>query len=249
MDYLAETKRYYAQWLSVDPKLLDKAGIFCLYSSERNKIQDGYNERLDFYAYISGQTIILTYGCRIKQEMAWIQDFFHYKDDLGEFKKNVKEKIGKNLYHDYKYYFNRLPLNINVSNARPLTQQDYPDFLRFFQELYPESEAESWLPDYFNKLVAEEYVFGVYVGDKLVSASDSPSMPYMKESLVEIGINTLPEYRGKGYAKMVIASMLNHLINLSRVPIASCASSNLASQKLLEGTGFVKFAEVVSLSL
>jgi len=249
MDHQTATKCYYAHWLSVDPKLLDKAGIFCLYSPERDKIQEGYNGCLDFYGYISNQTIILTYGRRFKQEVAWIQDFFNYDKNLEEFKKKVKEKIGKSLHHDYKYYFNQLSLNINVSNAKQLAQSDYPDYLRFFQELYPEGEAESWLADYFNKIVAKGYVFGVYIDGKLVSASDSPSMPYMNENLVEIGINTLPLYRNKGYAKTVIASMLSYLINSSKVPIASCASTNLASQKLLESTGFVKLAEVVSLSL
>jgi RimJ/RimL family protein N-acetyltransferase len=249
MNYLAETKRYYAEWLSVSSELLDQNGVFCFYSPERDAIQVGYSKSFDLYCYISGQTTIITFGCKLEHSIDWVQEFFQTNGNLAEFKKIVKEKLGKNLQQDFKYYFAESPSDIDVSKARQLTKQDYSSYLHFFKTQYPDSQAETWLADYFNVSTSKGYVFGFYVGDELVSVSDSPDMPYMNENVVELGINTLAEYRNKGYAKIVLGAMLEFVTSIQKVPIVSCASSNIASKKLIEGVGFAKLADVVSLSI
>jgi len=250
MNYLAATKNYYAEWLAVSPELLDQEGKFYLsYSPNRDTVQDGYSKPFDLYAYLSGQTAIVTYGRKLEQNIDWIRASVENNKDIAELKKVVKERLGKNLQHDYKYYFSELPSGIDFSKARQLTAKDYPAYLHFFKTQYPDSEAETWLADYYKEIASKGYVFGFYIGDELVSASDSPDMPYMKDNAVEIGINTLPAYRNKGYAKVVFGAMLKFINSIHKVPIVSCASSNIASQKLIESTGFVKLADGVSLSL
>ena len=54
----------------------------------------------------------------------------------------------------------------------------------------------------------------------------------MKEDIVELGINTLPEYRNQGYAKIILGVASRYVTNSKKVPIVSCASSNTASQKV-----------------
>lgn len=249
LNYLAATKNYYAQWLSVPPELLDQAGNFYLYSSERDQVQEGYHKPFDLYGYLTDLTTIITYGRKFEQDHPSVLKTFNEDSDVFQIKETIKEKTGKNLQHDYKYYFTRLPHIVEIEKARQLTQQEYPDFLLFYQTQYPDSQADSWLVDYFDEIVAKGYVFGIFDDDKLVSVSDSLAMSYLKESAVELGINTLPAYRNRGYAKIVLGAMLRFVFSLSKVPIVSSASSNIASQKLVESIGFVKLADGVSLSL
>jgi RimJ/RimL family protein N-acetyltransferase len=249
LNYLAVTIRYYAEWLSVNPTLLEQGGKFCLYSSERDINQEGYSQPFNLYGYFSNKTIIITYGQKLEHHLGWIQEFIQNNGSLDEFRKLVNDKVGKHLQHEYKYYFTELPSDIDISKARQLTTQDYPAYLHFFKTQYPNSEAETWLDGYFNEIAAKGYVFGLYVGNELVSTTDAPGMPYMRESVVELGVSTLPDYQGRGYAKIVIGAMLKFLMSIQKVPIVSCGSSNMASQKLIESVGFIKLADVVSLSL
>lgn len=249
MNYLIDTQKYYANWLSVNPDLLNQDGIFCSYSPERDCIQEGYSKPFDLYGYFSQHTAIISCGRKLEKEIDWIQESFQISNDLIEFKKAVEEKLGTYLHHDYKYYFSELPSGIDTAKAKQLTEENFPDYLDFFKSQYPESKAETWLASYFKEIASKGYVFGLYIDEKLVSASDSPSMPYMKEQAVEIGINTLPEHRNKGYAKTVLGAMLKFLSSNQKVPIISCASSNTASQKLIQTLGNIKLADVLSLSL
>lgn len=250
MNYLIATKKYYAEWLGVSPELLDQNGMLYLtYSPNRDSVQIGYQKPFYLYAYLAHQTMIITYGKKLGQNIDWIRAYFENNIDIDGLRKAVKERLGKNIQHDYKYVFSKLPSEIVFTQARQLTREDYPAYLRFFLTLYPNNEAETWLAGYFKKITAKGYAFGLYIGDELVSATDSPDMPYMKESVVEIGINTLSAHRNQGYAKIVFNTMLKFIISIQKVPIVSCTSSNIASQKLIESMGFMKLADVVSLSL
>lgn len=246
--YLPLTKEYYAHWLSVPPPLLDMSGIYSQYSPQRDHQQEGYSEHFDFYGYFSGETAILSYGSQLRDEIGWISDFFTAKRDFQEFGKLVQSRFGATLHIDYKYYFDHL-VDVDTSRVKQLTLQDYPAYLEFFQTQYPDSEAETWLEEYFTGMVERGYVFGVLVDGKLVSATDTPEMPYMKDILVEIGINTLPGYRRQGYATMVVVALIKKILSEQKVPIVSCAASNSASQKLAEKVGFIKFADVLTFSL
>lgn len=249
MNYLEETKKYYAEWLGVNLELLNQEGMFFSYSPNRDIVQYGYNKPFDLYAYLSGKTTIVTYGQELVRSLDWIQASFKNTKDIIELKRIYFDHFGEILQHDYKYYFSKLPLNIDYSKSKQLKLKDYPAYLQFFKTQYPDSEADSWLGDYYERIVSKDYAFGVYVGDELVSVSDSPDMPYMKDNTIEIGMNTLPTYQNKGYAKIVLGSMLKFITNIPKVPIVSCTSSNIASQHLIESMGFVKLADVVSLSL
>ena len=210
MNYLDETIKYYAEWLGVSPELVDQAGTFYLsFSPHRDTVQEGYNKPFDLYAYLSAETTIVTYGQALLQSVDWIQSSFKNTKDISKLRGIFYDQFGKLLQHDYKYYFSKLPSDIDCSKANQLTLKDYPAYLQFFKTQYPDSEAETWLADYYKEIVEKGYAFGFYVGGNLVSVSDAPDMPYMKDRAVEIGMNTLLAYRNKGYARIVLGAMLN----------------------------------------
>lgn len=90
---------------------------------------------------------------------------------------------------------------------------------------------------------------GVYADAMLVSCTDAPDMPYMGAQVQEIGINTLREYRGKGYAAMACGSCIRELTCRHKTPLWSTEAGNQASRRLAEKPGFNEFAEVVSVTL
>lgn len=202
----------------------------------------------DFYGCFSGKTILLSYGSRLVQEIDAIRNFFAAGGDLHTFREWLRHRLGVESHVDYKYYLSHL-IDVDTSQVRQLNLQDYPAYLEFFQTQYPDSEAETWLEAYFRKMVEQGSVFGIFADGKLVSATDTPDMPYMKDALVEIGINTLPEYRNRGYATAVVVALIRKLIAEGKVPIVSCTASNLISQRLAEKIGFRKLADVITFSL
>ena len=120
-------------------------------------------------------------------------------------------------------------------------------FLDFFIKNNPNCNDYSWVGDYFLELVKKKYCHGIIVDGILASATDAPDMPYMSDCVQEIGINTLAEYRGKGYAQMTCISMINELVSSNICPIWSANIENNGSNKLAQKIGFVKYCDVLTI--
>lgn len=243
------TVNYYASWLGVCPHQLSQPGIQCVYSLEREKTQIGYNQPYALYLYITDKTIVISYGEKASVHRDWIYDYFSSSKDLTQLKTLLYDKIAISPRHDIKYLFTGNIPEAPNTHIRQLNINNYPEYLTFFLKDNPESGTTDWLYDYFNDIVAKGYIFGVYEDNQLVCATDAPSMPYLQDKVVEIGISTLNEFRNRGYAAQSVCAMLQYLILNGKTPIYSCASTNIASQMLAQKTGFTKLADVISISL
>jgi predicted GNAT family acetyltransferase len=74
-------------------------------------------------------------------------------------------------------------------------------------------------------------------------------MPYMSDEVQEIGINTLSNYRGRGYATIACQGSINEILKNGKIPQWSTSITNIASQKLAEKLGFVKLGDVITLTI
>ncbi len=140
-----------------------------------------------------------------------------------------------------------MPEGLDTARARQLTRDDYVDFLAYHTAQYPDAHQESWLHAYFNKIADKGYVHGVYVDDRLVSATDVPDLPYMADVVVEPGISTLASYRRRGYARTVVGALLKQWLKEGKVPLWSCNLANTGSQRLAEDLGYAKLADVITI--
>jgi len=70
-----------------------------------------------------------------------------------------------------------------------------------------------------------------------------PEMPFMSNEVQEPSIDTLPEYQGKGYAKMACTAMIRELIDNDVCPLWMTSAGNTASIRLAASLGFKKFSE------
>jgi GNAT superfamily N-acetyltransferase len=65
------------------------------------------------------------------------------------------------------------------------------------------------------------------------------------ETLWDISIDTLAEYRQRGYAALCVAFLIEHFRQQGLAPVWGAVESNLASMKLAEKLGFVPNAQLV----
>jgi hypothetical protein len=247
-NYLSITKRYYAEWLGVDPAVLDRPGVLAVPSSRREERQTGYSRAFELYCFVSGETTVISYHRRFEEREGDLVQLFANGGDLEETKAGLTELLGVAARHAYKYRFVRLPEGLDTTRARQLTRDDYADFLAFHTAQYPGARQENWLQAYFNGVVDKGYVYGIYEDGQLVSATDAPDLPYMVDVVVEPGINTLPGYRRRGYARTVVGALLKQVLGDGKVPLWSCSASNVGSQQLAESLGYAQLADVITVS-
>lgn len=241
------TLAYYSLWIGQENILLqNKKGIEFLYSEERNKTQQGYGVPFDIYIFKSPERTVISYGSNAKQYISTFADNLDENmtiDEIG----NIAERI----FHvkpvrNIKYVYSR-QINLNTS-AVTLTASDFHKYKEFFEKCHHVT-AGDWLYDYFIGMAEKRLCCGFYLDNTLVSCTDAPDVPYMNDTVVEIGVNTLPDFYGKGFATECCKKCISNILKNNLCPIWSASSDNIASQALAEKIGFEKVADVITLTL
>jgi len=246
--YMEKTLEYYSKWLGEDGILSQNFnGIKYVYYKERNEIQYGHGQPFDIYIFVMGNKVIVSYGDKAKSKIEIFRDSIGDFKSIDDLKSYLKKIYGKVIGHNIKYVFNGKKTNINKSKV--LDKNDYKEYESFFRKCNPKCSNIEWLQVYFEEMICENLCVGAYEDGKLVSCTDVPGVPYMSDEVHEIGINTLSDYRGKGYATTACQGRINELIKNGKVPQWSTSITNLPSQRLAEKLGFVKIADVITLTL
>ena len=100
-------------------------------------------------------------------------------------------------------------------------------------------------PDEFPDVVLREGRHLVMVDDSLASQAWTQDGSLQAS---ELAVETLPEFRGKGYARQVAAAWASHEVKAGRVAFYSYKVSNLASEALARSLGVVQYARSTSYS-
>ena len=79
-------------------------------------------------------------------------------------------------------------------------------------------------------------VCAVMVDSSIVSVAYTDLPPDGKA--VEVGVETAPAYRNRGYAKDALTKLISELDRIDTVPIYICSQSNTASMRLAKSLGF-----------
>jgi RimJ/RimL family protein N-acetyltransferase len=255
MDTIDEiTCEYYSRWtgVKISPQ---KSGLFLKYNPERDAAPKGYSRSMDVYVFwrppdkSGDRLVVISYGNRAKEKIEAIAGKGKIEEcgNIDSLRLLLKETfltdVGKNIKYVYK---NRVenPLPALVLNAA-----HYDLFLEFFRANNPDNGDCSWVKDYFLEIASKNYCHGIIVDNKLVSVTDAPDMPYMPDLVQEIGINTLKEYRGRGYARAACVSLTKELLSRNICPVWSTGEKNTASDRLARSVGFEKFADVLTVNI
>ena len=247
VDYMEKTLVYYSKWLGEEQILLrDFEEVQYIYSNERNEPQYGYGQAFDLYIFIKDKKVVVSYGDKAQEKIDELKKKLKTLS-ANDISSLVNEIYGKEPICNIKYVFSNM--NPTDDKALVLNEDHYRNYADFFRKCNPNCSNIDWLEEYFNEMRQENLCVGAFDGEVLVSCSDAPGMPYMSNEVQEIGINTLLEYRGKGYASSVCRKCIYEILRNGKVPQWSTSANNIASQRLAEKSGFVKLADVITLTL
>ena len=245
MDHLAVTKAYYARWLGcVGCFDTPGAGAFAAASPECDRIQPGYSQPIDVRVILRGGRAFVAYG---RQAAVWAECLAALPGAPSKAAARLAGICGVAPIHSRKYvYVGPTPA---PREARVLTSEDESAFIAFFIACNPSLEDGDWLPDYFADFVCNGLSCGVFRDGRLASCVDASEMPYMADSVREIGINTLPELRGRGLATDACSLTVRRILDAGLTPLWSTAAENVASQRLAERLGFRLFGDCLAVTL
>lgn len=241
MSYKEMTAAYYAQWTDVPAAEWNRNAFIPVCSEKRNTVQKGYGKAFDLVYFSNRIAGIASYNEKTAAYIPLIAPLM----SVTAVKNVLEQHFTGTINHSIKYYFDTVPSDIDTSAVKILTKEDY----RFFSAFYCTHNTcaePSWLKDYFDAVVGKGYFHGIFDGNNLVSVTDSPDMPYMEDTVAEIGVNTLADYRKRGYAKSVCASCVKHIIGTGKTPLWSCSNTNTVSQRLAKRIGFRYFADMLT---
>ena len=239
---------YYEKWLGKDNCLIDKENLQFIYSEERNQVQLGYSERFDLYVWIGLNRSVVSYGDATSQKLEALKERLSTNQNISEITTLLTEIYECEVKHQIKYAFEKVP-EIISNQPKTLLATDYQDYEVFFRTCQPNVTDISWLLEYFEEMIAEGLCVGIYEDGKIVCCTDAPMMPYLADQTQEIGVNTLPAYRQKGYAASACRQVVANILENNKVPIWSTTGNNQGSQKLAERVGFKKLADVLTITV
>jgi len=243
----ATTLEYYENWLGKIGCLASSEGSQVIYSIERNTVQAGYSKGMGLYIWVEPSRTIVSYGDAVKSKIPEITE--KLTGDVFATSDAVYEIFGKKPTHAVKLVFQGLPLAKPTEiTARTLTLNDYADYEKFFAS-YSQGDSGDWLYEYFQDIIQYNFCVGVYVDGILASCTDAATMPYMPKQVQDIGINTLEQYRGHGYATVACRKAAENILQGGRCPIWSYSYANAGSRRVSENLGFVKLSDVLMLEI
>lgn len=252
MDYLFHTIKYYEEWIGQKGVLTEsdshgKTDILFMECEQCNVAQEGYSDVFDIYMLNMDNILTISYGNKAKSLINRIKSSISLETNVTDIIAII-ETIYKTKGSDtIKYSYS--PKQYIESEASLLGENNYDKYVKFFRKMNPKCTEYDWVKDYFMESIEQNSLYGIIKKHKMVCCVDNPPVPFCKSSIAEIGVNTLPNHRGKGYAFNVCNAMINDIVAKGMCPIWSTTVSNIASQKLATKLGFVKLANVYTFTL
>lgn len=213
--------------------ILHPYGLSLLYGNSRNEI---FNNSFKEYAlntnanrnshewmqaYPSGWDIVLNqlFGDKIIKSTDNIDNL-----ETGVIELNTRV----NFKFNHTKYINRKQKDI-VPNVR-ITQTDEQIFRDMKGNVIPLNFWDS----------AEDFIkngigFSLFFDNKLASTAYSACIQNNK---IEIGIETIEEFKGKGFAVDTCSKLIEYCLNKGYEPVWSCRLENIGSYKLAQKLGF-----------
>jgi GNAT superfamily N-acetyltransferase len=188
------------------------------YALNTFKIRDKY-EWLQTYPDSWNKKILSLFGDKLIKS----------KDNFGNDKNN---KIEENTRVNFK--FNKEKYLKHKDQSK---NNDYK-ILRTDKEMYDNIQG-SVVPKYFWKDAEHFYKSGI--GFSLIYENRIASTAYsafIHDNLLELGIETVESYRGKGFAILTCSSLIDYCLNNNYEPVWSCRLENVGSYNLAQKLGF-----------
>lgn len=126
------------------------------------------------------------------------------------------------------------------TGVRALTEHDAQAFAEFESSASPQDLDDAYVE------LDHWAVFGAFVQDRLVSAASA--YPWLDARIADIGVLTLPGFRGRGHGRAVVRALCKFAAQQAYQPQYRCQFDNEPSKALAASAGLTFFGkwEVVS---
>ena len=240
MNYRKITEKYYSMWAGI-PINGSRGKMEFVYNPERDNVQLGYGNAFDLWIWLDAKGIIVSYGTRAKTIIFDLQEKLNVTQNNDEIIAILKNTFNCKISNGIKFLYRGN--NYTSERARVLSANDYELYEKFYKINNPNVRDMSRLKEYFDYM--SNICCGIIKNGILVCCADAPKMPYMSDSVQEIGVNTLTEYRGRHFASDCAALCVEQIIKSGKCPQWSCGVKNIPSQKIAERIGFVPLGEYI----
>ena len=256
-DLYLNARKYYATWAGIDPEQLEEPGVTLTVSAIRDEKPAGYNRPVLLYCLVRPESVHICVGKELARQYGLV--LRNIQDELRGLSanKSLDMVIDAMQNHGvparssaYKYYLRSTEQAKYSARVQRLTSIHYPQYLSLFRAVWPDVNPADWLEEYYESRLANlGYAWGIFEKDKIVSATDAGSIPYLPDLIIEPGIKTHPAYRRRGFARLVCSSQLRHVLDLGLTPVWSCGSTNMASARLASSLGFSEFGKTIEIDI
>ena len=254
VDVFLKYKNYFETWLNIPVDKMEKSNGISLVSNEKQK------QKLD------GWRLLYLPVCAFETENAlFISCIPEWEDELLKLLNNTlpSEAIQrmkkffndeKSLYCAYHRFFGirSFDSQIDTTQATTLTNAHCEQFTNFYRKAHPSMskliDPKEWMAEDFKTRVDKKIHYCVFKDGEIVSATESENIPNKPDKMVQLGINTLPEYRRRGYAFIACAAFIKNHLQKGLMPVWECDFNNKASEILAAKLGFCHLGNVFYVS-
>jgi len=240
-DYQAITRKYYAAWLGSNDSDFG-GGVRYICSPERDIPQSGYPRPFPLCICKTDRAVIVSYASACRLQADRMKESFLTVQDFDPFPLERLEALFNGRIRRHVCFVFDREIPVPRTDVITLSELDYQIFLDFtLARGIPERDG---LRGYFKKIAAAGYCIAKMVDGKAVSLSETAAMPYLADMVQEVGINTLPEYRRRGYAREVASACILKILADRKCPQWMANIINFASHKLAFSLGFKYFGDL-----
>lgn len=129
-------------------------------------------------------------------------------------------------------------------HCRKLQDTDIDLYLKMKLDLYPAVEPNTLIRD-IQRNIRDGIAFGVFEDEKLVSIAEAPAIGHMQDFIEELSVDTRPEYRKRGYGKVVVSQTTKAILDIGRIPLYECGFENEASIRLAKAVGYMEYGDII----
>ena len=242
-------QRYFSQYLERDLATVKAGEIALVASDRRTKPETGWARAEAVWIHIfDGRAVVSVRPDLVSQLNQLLMECSDPNDLLlPDWHTKIARSLGMARIPGVSHILYCTPENLCVfecDGLRKLEIGDVDAFVGMKFRMYPECDAECLTND-IRRNITDGIAFGVFQNDALVSAADASLIAHMQNEVEEPGVDTLPDYRGRGYGKVVVSQATRRILEIGRVPIYRCDARNEPSVRLALAVGYQKHADKV----
>lgn len=123
------------------------------------------------------------------------------------------------------------PKNVQLQEGFKIKEMDHEILSRLQGRIIP---SFSW--DNEAEFLKKGKGFCILHGDEIAASSFTAAI---SDDQIDIGIETNPDYRNRGFASILANCMVEYVLSIGKTPRWQCHESNLGSKAVAESAGFV----------